>query len=101
MARNVLNPQAPKPFAPVPYFWSDQFDLRIQAYGYLRGHDRVALVEGDVGERRFVAAYRTGGRLAGVLAMGMPPRALRSWRQFVAARAKWTECVPLEAPVLD
>ncbi|MBR7835981.1 FAD-dependent oxidoreductase, partial [Actinospica durhamensis] len=101
VARNVLNPQAPKPFAPVPYFWSDQFDLRIQAHGYLRGHDAVALVEGDVGERRFVAAYRTGGCLAGVLAMGMAPRVLRPWRQLVAARATWAECVPIDAPVLD
>ncbi len=100
VARNVLSPRAPTAFAPVPYFWSDQFDLRIQAYGYLRGHDAVALVEGEVGERRFVAAYRAGGHLAGVLAMGMAPRALRPWRRLVAERAPWAACVPLDAPVL-
>ncbi|GAB7039083.1 MULTISPECIES: NAD(P)/FAD-dependent oxidoreductase [Catenuloplanes] len=84
-ARNLLHPAARKPFAPVPYFWSDQYDLKIHAYGYLRGHDAVEVVEGDPAERRFLAAYRTGDRLAGVLGVGVPPKTLRSWRQAVAA----------------
>ncbi|MFI6465994.1 NAD(P)/FAD-dependent oxidoreductase [Streptomyces sp. NPDC050538] len=92
-ARNLLNPEARKAFSPVPYFWSDQYDMKIQAYGYLRGHDEVAVVEGDLGERRFVAAYRTGDRLTGALAVGMPPKAIRGWRQAVAAGASWQEAI--------
>ncbi|BCY11428.1 pyridine nucleotide-disulfide oxidoreductase [Actinoplanes sp. L3-i22] len=80
-ARNLLHPGAGKPFAPVPYFWSDQYDLKIHAYGYLRGHDTVEITEGDLGERRFLATYRRAGRLVGVLAAGLPPKALRPWRQ--------------------
>lgn len=64
-ARNLLNSRARKAYAPVPHFWSDQYDMKIQAHGHLRGHDEVAVVEGDLGERRFVAAYRTGDRLRG------------------------------------
>ncbi|MFI5937714.1 NAD(P)/FAD-dependent oxidoreductase [Actinoplanes sp. NPDC051494] len=82
-ARNLLHPQARKPFAPIPYFWSDQYDMKIQAYGYLRGHDGVDVVEGDLEQRAFVAAYRRDGRLVGVLAVGMPPKVLRSWRQAI------------------
>ncbi|MFE1960280.1 NAD(P)/FAD-dependent oxidoreductase [Streptomyces sp. NPDC059479] len=93
-ARNLLHPDARKPFAPVPYFWSDQYGMKIQAYGYLRGHDEVAVVDGDLAERRFVAAYRTGDRVTGALAVGMPPKAIRLWRQTVAARATWHEAVP-------
>lgn len=94
-ARNLLAaPEARKPFAPVPYFWSDQYDMKIQAYGYLRGHDEVAVVDGDLAERRFVAAYRTGERLTGVLAVGMPPKAIRAWRQAIAGGTAWTEAVP-------
>ncbi|MEV6592991.1 NAD(P)/FAD-dependent oxidoreductase [Streptomyces acidicola] len=93
-ARNLLRPEARKPFAPVPYFWSDQYDMKIQAYGYLRRHDEVAVVEGDLEERRFVAAYRTGDRLTGTLAVGMPPKAIRSWRQAIATGATWREAVP-------
>ncbi|MER6286997.1 NAD(P)/FAD-dependent oxidoreductase [Streptomyces sviceus] len=93
-ARNLLAaPQARKPFAPVPYFWSDQYDMKIQAYGFPRGHDEVAVVEGDLAERRFVAVYRTGDRVSGALAIGLPPRALRQWRQAVATGAAWRETV--------
>ncbi|WP_030617486.1 NAD(P)/FAD-dependent oxidoreductase [Streptomyces fulvoviolaceus] len=92
-ARNLLRPESSKPFAPVPYFWSDQYDVRVQAYGYLRGHDEVAVMEGDLAERRFVAAYRSGDRLVGALAVGMPPKAIHRWRQAIAARAAWREFV--------
>jgi NADPH-dependent 2,4-dienoyl-CoA reductase/sulfur reductase-like enzyme len=92
-ARNLLDSEARKAFSPVPYFWSDQYDMKIQAYGYLRGHDEVAVVEGDLAERRFVAAYRTGDRLTGALAVGMPPKAIRGWRQSVAAGASWQEAI--------
>ncbi|WP_405995642.1 NAD(P)/FAD-dependent oxidoreductase [Streptomyces sp. NBC_00986] len=92
-ARNLLNSRARKAFSPVPYFWSDQYDMKIQAYGYLRGHDEVAVVDGDWGERRFVAAYRTGDRLTGALAVGMPPKAIRVWRQAIVAGASWQEAV--------
>ncbi|MER5522238.1 FAD-dependent oxidoreductase [Streptomyces sp. NPDC002763] len=92
-ARNLLNPEARKPFAPVPYFWSDQYEMKIQAYGYLRGHDEVRVVEGELEEGRFVAAYRTGERLSGVLAVGVPPKVLRGWRQAIAVGAGWGEAV--------
>ncbi|MFF7768488.1 hypothetical protein ACIPIU_18900 [Streptomyces massasporeus] len=67
--------------------------MRSTAYGYLRGPDEVALVEGDMAERRFVAAYRRGERLTGALAMGVPPRAVRAWRQAVAGGTAWREAV--------
>lgn len=93
VARNLLDPDAPRPFAPVPYFWSDQYDMKVQAYGYLRGHDEVRIVEGDLAQRQFVAAYRAGDRLTGVLTIGMPPRALRPWRRHIAAGAAWHDAV--------
>ncbi|WP_128429563.1 NAD(P)/FAD-dependent oxidoreductase [Streptomyces cyaneus] len=89
-ARNLLAaPQARKPFAPVPYFWSDQYGMKIQAYGYLRGHDEVAVVEGELTEGRFLAAYRRGEKVTGALAVGMPPKAIRQWRQAIATGADW------------
>ncbi|MFE7278307.1 NAD(P)/FAD-dependent oxidoreductase [Streptomyces sp. NPDC057623] len=94
-ARNLLAaPEARKPFAPVPYFWSDQYDMKIQAYGYLRGHDEVALVDGDLAAGRFIAVYRNGEKLVGVLSVGMPPKAIRAWRQAIAAGTSWDEAVP-------
>ncbi|MFD8818317.1 NAD(P)/FAD-dependent oxidoreductase, partial [Streptomyces sp. NPDC059627] len=92
-ARNLLNPGARKAFAPVPYFWSDQYEMKIQAYGYLRGHEEVRVVEGELAEGRFVAGYRRGERLSGVLAVGMPPKVMRGWRQAIAVGAGWGEAV--------
>ncbi|MEU0647714.1 NAD(P)/FAD-dependent oxidoreductase [Streptomyces umbrinus] len=95
-ARNLLAaPEARKPFTPVPYFWSDQYDMKIQAYGHLRGHDEAAVVEGHLAERRFVVAYRLGDRLTGALSVGMPPKAIRHWRQAIAVRAAWRDAVPI------
>lgn len=91
VARNLLNPDAPKPFAPVPYFWSDQYDMKIQAYGYLRGHEEIAIVEGDLAARGFLALYRTGDRVAGVLGVGVSPKAVRPWRQAIATRTAWSD----------
>jgi NADPH-dependent 2,4-dienoyl-CoA reductase/sulfur reductase-like enzyme len=91
-ARNLLAaPEARKPFAPVPHFWSDQYDMRIQAYGHLRGHDEVAVVQGDLAERHFVVAYRKDDRLTGVLGVGVTPKVLRGWRQALAAGTSWRE----------
>ncbi|KUO15514.1 ferredoxin reductase [Streptomyces dysideae] len=98
-ARNLLDPEGRKAFAPVPYFWSDQYDMKIQAYGYLRGHDEVAVVDGDLADRRFVAVYRTGGRVTGALAAGMPPRAIRTWRQAIMSGVNWSEAVRTEEVV--
>ncbi|WP_280901930.1 FAD-dependent oxidoreductase [Streptomyces sp. MAA16] len=97
VARNILDAGTPRPFAPVPYFWSDQYDLKIQAYGYLRGHQQVAVIEGDLDSLHFLAAYRTGDRLSGVLAVGMPPRAVRPWRAALAAGRTWSEATSLPA----
>ncbi|SDK48261.1 Reductase C-terminal [Nocardioides sp. YR527] len=93
VARAILDPDRRRPFAPVPYFWSDQYDMRIQAYGYLRGHDEVRIVDGNLDERRFVAAYRTGDRLVGVLGIGTTPRTLREWRKKVADAATWEQAL--------
>lgn len=94
-ARNLLRGPQGRPFSPVPYFWSDQYDMKLQAYGYPRGHDEAALVEGDLDERRFIVAYRTGERLSGVIAAGVAPKTLRSWRQAIAQGAAWDEGPPV------
>ncbi|MGW3426201.1 NAD(P)/FAD-dependent oxidoreductase [Streptomyces phaeochromogenes] len=96
VARNLLTaPHARKPFAPMPHFWSDQYGMKIQAYGCLRGDDEVVVVEGNLAERRFTAVHRTGDRLTGALAVGMPPRAVRQGRQAIAVRTARRDAVPI------
>jgi NADPH-dependent 2,4-dienoyl-CoA reductase/sulfur reductase-like enzyme len=37
-----------------------------------------------------IAAYRSGDRVAGIVAVGMPPKALRAWRAAIAGRQSWS-----------
>ncbi|WP_063726767.1 NAD(P)/FAD-dependent oxidoreductase [Streptomyces sp. RTd22] len=61
-----------RPYTPVPYFWTDQFDVKIQVYGVLSADAEVTVVEGDMAQGRFVARYRRGGVTTGVLGWRMP-----------------------------
>ncbi|GAB7050995.1 NAD(P)/FAD-dependent oxidoreductase [Catenuloplanes indicus] len=85
VARDILG--LPHDAAPdqVPYFWSDQYDLKIQAYGLPSGADEVRIVEGSLDERRFVAVYLSGDEVTAVAGAGMA-RAMRQWRQAVVDR---------------
>lgn len=93
VAYNLLHPEAPRSFAPVPYFWTDQYELKVQSHGYLAGCDEQVLVEGSLARRQFVVAYRTAERLAAIVAVGMPPKTVRAWRLAVAARTEWAAAV--------
>ncbi len=69
-----------KPFAPIPYFWTDQYDVKIQAYGTFPPDTELSIVDGSPSEGKFTAEYRRGDRIFGVLGWNMPKqtRALRA-----------------------
>ncbi|MFJ9412830.1 NAD(P)/FAD-dependent oxidoreductase [Streptomyces sp. NPDC101227] len=79
------------PFAPVPYFWSDQYAIKLQAYGLTTGADRVETTVLDRAERRTVALYGREGNAVGVLTTGLPPRQVRALRAVIASPAPWEE----------
>ncbi len=81
-----------EPFAPVPTFWSDQYDRRIQFAGSIRADDQVQVVLGTLQERRFVALYRRAGRLTGALAFNRAPDLIRFKRQ-IAERVSWKDAL--------
>jgi NADPH-dependent 2,4-dienoyl-CoA reductase/sulfur reductase-like enzyme len=57
-------------FAPLPTFWSDQHEFRLQSFGApLLGRDDVRVLDGHP-EGDVLAGYHTGGRLVGVVALG-------------------------------
>jgi 3-phenylpropionate/trans-cinnamate dioxygenase ferredoxin reductase subunit len=56
---------APQPYDPVPWFWSDQYDLKLQMAGISEGCERVDIV-GDEASKRFSVEYRRNGRLIAV-----------------------------------
>ena len=48
----------------VPYFFTDQYDLGMEYFGYVEpgGHDEL-VYRGDLGGRQFTAFWLTGGRV--------------------------------------
>ncbi len=100
---------AAQPFTPVPYFWSDQFDIRFQVIGTPRGDDDVEIVDGSLSEGKFVALFgragplpRRDGHRPAPPAHGVPPaararsrlgrgagsRSLNAWRTRFGMRVK-------------
>ena len=76
--------ETPVVFDPIPWFWSDQYDRKIQLAGRPMPTDTCVVVHGSADEFRFVALYGDGDRLTGVLGMNRP-------RHVVQLRALFEE----------
>ncbi len=85
-------------FTPVPYFWSDQYGLRIQMLGRPGPDDQIEVVDGrlDADDGKFVVLYGYDGRLTAALAVSRP-RQLMAFRPLLAAEAGWDEALALLA----
>ncbi|MCQ4362714.1 MULTISPECIES: NAD(P)/FAD-dependent oxidoreductase [Mycobacterium] len=70
----------------VPYFWSDQYDVKIQCLGEPEATDTVHIVEDD--GRKFLAYYERDGALVGVVGGGLPGKVMK-------VRAKVAAAVPI------
>jgi NADPH-dependent 2,4-dienoyl-CoA reductase/sulfur reductase-like enzyme len=93
-ARNLLavaRGEAPTPYAAVPFFWSDQFESRIQFVGRAHGGDDVHVFAGSL-DGAFAALYGWQGRLRGVLGVSMP-KMVMPFRSLIAAGASWDEAL--------
>ncbi len=79
-----------EPYRPVPYFWSDQYELKIQMLGIPSPDDDVAVVDGSLEDGRFVAVYGRDSRLTAALGFGRP-RQLMGFRALLERRASFDE----------
>ncbi|WP_327327837.1 FAD-dependent oxidoreductase [Streptomyces sp. NBC_01210] len=80
LSGGTATPGVPKP----PYFWSDQYGVRIQFAGHSAGADSVTVEEGLPNDRSFLAVYRRSGHPVAVLGMNQP-RLFTRWRKQLAA----------------
>jgi 3-phenylpropionate/trans-cinnamate dioxygenase ferredoxin reductase subunit len=74
-------------FRPLPYFWSDQGDLRLQSFGSPGLADDVVIAEGDLDEldKGLLATYHRAGHLVGSVAFNLPPARYRALREALLA----------------
>ena len=94
-ARNLMvGSAAAESYAPVPFFWSDQYGAKIQVIGRPRPEDEVVVVDGTVQDRKLVALYRRGDRLSAALAISRP-RQLMAYRPLLDAGASFDDALGL------
>jgi len=80
LAGGAVEPGVPRP----PYFWSDQYGVKIQFSGHAAGADSVTIEEGTAQDRDVLAVYRRAGIPVAVLGMNQPRLFVR-WRKQLAA----------------
>ena len=78
----------PAPYAEVPWFWSDQYDLKLQIAG-VSGPDAEFLVRGDPADRAFSCLHLRDGRLIAI-------DAINRGADFLAAKALIRDAVPID-----
>ena len=88
---SLLGQELPANAVVVPYFWSDQYDVKIQCLGEPEAGDIVHLVSDD--GRKFLAYYERDGVVAGVVGGGMPGAVMKT-RTKIAAGAPISEVLP-------
>lgn len=76
----------PRPNEDCPWFWSDQYDLKLQIAGLGAGYDEI-VVRGSPEDRKFAAFYLKNGTLIAVDAINSPPEFLAS-KKLIMSGAK-------------
>lgn len=74
----------PEPKPETPWFWSDQYDLKLQIGGMPFDVDEI-VVRGDPATRKFAVFHLSAGRVQAVEAINSPPEFMVG-RQWLASR---------------
>jgi len=75
------------PAVQVPWFWTDQYDVKMQMAGLSAGHDHAVVRGNAEGGRSFAVFYLREGTLIAVDAVNRAPEFMMS-KQLIAERAK-------------
>jgi len=82
----------PSAYSEIPWFWSDQYDVKMQIVGLSHGHD-TAVLRGDPAQKSFAVYYLANRRLIAVDAVGSP-------REFAHAKKLIGAAFTIDAEVL-
>ncbi len=91
VAQRIATEQ-PNDFAPVPFVWSDQYDVKIQSVGRYDSDCDLHVAHGALADHKFVALFGRNGRLVGALGFSQP-RFVMQYRRMIAERASWSDAI--------
>jgi 3-phenylpropionate/trans-cinnamate dioxygenase ferredoxin reductase subunit len=78
----------PAPYKSLPWFWTDQFDIKLQMAGISSGHDRIVM-RGSVEARKFSVFYFSGEKLIAIDSINRPVDHMLG-RRLIGAGARVT-----------
>ena len=76
-----------QPYAQIPWFWSDQYDVKLQIVGLSNGYDKL-VIRGDQDAKSFAAFYLKNGRVLAIDAINSP-REFMLGKKLIAAKAQF------------
>lgn len=82
-------------YDPVPWFWSDQYDIRIQMAGRPAPPEQggqMAFVGGEPGDDRFAVLFGRDGEVTGALGWNWPAKAVR-YRMALEQGLPWDDAI--------
>ena len=94
-AKRLLHGESVGPYEPVPWFWSDQYDRKIQLAGRTSGFDSFEIVDGDIESRKFAGIYGRDGVIVAVLGFNRPRHVMR-YRGLIESKASWGDALAAE-----
>lgn len=65
----------------LPWFWSDQYDVKLQTAGLMQGHDEIE-INGDIAARKFSVSYLKDGKLIALDAINSPADFMKAKKQI-------------------
>jgi 3-phenylpropionate/trans-cinnamate dioxygenase ferredoxin reductase subunit len=89
-ATRLLDGPSTPAFSHLPYFWSDQYDRKLQSAGRVRANHLFEVVQGSLEAASFVGLYSHDDKLTGVLTSNAPAAFLRA-RKLLAQAAPLSE----------
>ena len=94
-AKRLLHGESVGPYEPVPWFWSDQYDRKIQLAGRTTDFDSFQIVDGDIESRKFAAIYGRDGVIVAVLGFNRPRHVMR-YRGLIDTKTSWADALAAE-----
>ena len=86
-ARRLLGCHDEGGFGGLPYFWSDQADLKLQVLGAIDCHDEATVVTKD--DRSLLVEYRAGGALVAVTGVNAGRAVMKRRREILDGLRSW------------
>jgi NADPH-dependent 2,4-dienoyl-CoA reductase/sulfur reductase-like enzyme len=93
-AKRLLEDDPGTPFAPVPFVWSDQYDVKIQTVGRVGADLDLHVAHGSIDELQFVGLFGRDGRIVGALGFNRA-RQIMQYRRLIAERASWDDALAM------